>query len=270
MRRLRATVLITVFLLFTLPLMPVQALLVALRSPLQRTFPQWYHRQVCRLLGVKIGVKGAIAPGTHVLIVSNHVSWLDIPVLSSIAPMSFIAKRQIGGWPFIGWLAKLQRSVFVDRERRTSVDEQRDLIRARLAGGDNIVLFAEGTTGEGGQILPFKSSLFGVLDFGGEKTADIVIQTLTIAYTRLHGLPIGRNERPFVAWYGDMEAAGHAFEMLKLGPVDVEIQIGEPIDLALFADRKALAGYTEQEIGRTFQALVRPEKPALDAPAASE
>lgn len=270
MSRVRAIFLLTAFLLFTLPLMLVQWGLIAVGSRFQRTFPHWYHRQVCRLLGVRIGVKGRLAAGKSVLIVANHVSWLDIPVLSAIAPLSFIAKRQIGGWPFIGWLAKLQRSVFVDRERRTSVNDQRDLIRSRLAGAENIVLFAEGTTGEGGRILPFKSSLFGVLGFNGASQNGVVIQTLTIAYTRLHGLPIGRGERPNVAWYGDMEAAGHAFALLGIGPVDVEIRIGEPIDLALFPDRKALAEFTEVEIGRTFRGLVRPSlaKPAaLDAPA---
>lgn len=287
MSRLRATITLTGFLLMTLPLMPVQWALLRLgpRSA-QRRFPHWYHRHVCRLLGVRIHQVGSIAGGAGgVLLISNHVSWLDIPVMSALAPLSFIAKREVGEWPFIGWLAKLQRSVFVDRDRRSSVDEQASAIRQRLAEGDTVVLFAEGTTGDGNRILPFKSSLFGAIglkparpagDTDGSQSAPveqrlaIAVQSMTIAYTRLHGMPIARAERPLIAWYGDMDAASHAWQLLGLGPIDAEVRISDPVPLDDYADRKVLARSMESEIVRQFRALNRPSArpappPTMDA-----
>src|SRR6185437_10729059 len=117
-RSLRAFLVLSAFFAFTLPLMPLQLLLVKTGSRYARSFPHWYHRQVCKLIGIRLNVEGKIAEEQGVLIISNHVSWLDITVLSAVAPVSFVAKREVASWPFVSWLAKLQRSVFVDRNRR--------------------------------------------------------------------------------------------------------------------------------------------------------
>ena len=97
----------------TVPLMPVQAALLRLSPRHARRFPHWYHRHVCRLLGIRIEIEGEVARDRPVLLVANHTSWLDIPVLSAVAPVSFVAKKEVGGWPFVASLARLQRSVFV-------------------------------------------------------------------------------------------------------------------------------------------------------------
>ncbi len=89
------------FATLTLPLMPVQAVLLRTTSRGARAFPHWYHRQVCRLLGIRLQIEGAVARDRPVLVVANHSSWLDIPVLSAVAPVSFIAKKEVGGWPFV-------------------------------------------------------------------------------------------------------------------------------------------------------------------------
>jgi 1-acyl-sn-glycerol-3-phosphate acyltransferase len=267
MPTLRATAILVAFLALTLPLMPLQALLVALRSSYARQLPQHYHRAVCWLLGIRIRQQGKIAAGRPVLIVANHVSWLDIPVLSSIAPVSFIAKREVAGWPFIGWLAKLQRSVFIDRERRNGAREQADSIAGRLDAGENLVLFAEGTTGNGNRILPFKSTLVGAakLSAGSPHHGAPVIQSLAIAYTRLHGLPLGRNLRPTIAWYGDMDVPGHAWALLKAGPVDVEICIGPPQQFTAALDRKVLTRRLQAEVRDSFNAALGGRRIAIDA-----
>src|SRR5688572_32840085 len=100
MGRLRATLILTAFLALTIPLMPLQALFVRIWPAAARRFPHWYHRQVCRLLGIRLHIEGALDAGKPVLLVSNHTSWLDIPVLSAVAPVSFVAKRAVGTWPF--------------------------------------------------------------------------------------------------------------------------------------------------------------------------
>ena len=160
MRGLRAWLVLTTFFVFTLPLMPLQLLFLRTGSRYARTFPNWYHRQVCRLVGVRLHIDGGVAREQGVLLISNHVSWLDITVLSAVAPVSFVAKQEVASWPFVSWLAKLQRSVFVDRTRRTAVGQAAGEILTRLAQGDTIVLFAEGTSSDGNRVLPFKTSLF--------------------------------------------------------------------------------------------------------------
>jgi 1-acyl-sn-glycerol-3-phosphate acyltransferase len=259
----RAASIVTGFFAMTVPLMPVQAALLRVSPKSARRFPHWYHRQVCRLFGIRLHIEGAVADDKPVLLVSNHTSWLDITVLSAVAPVSFVAKKEVSRWPFVSWLAKLQRSVFVDRERRSAVGETTNEIMARLATGDTVVLFAEGTSSDGNRVLPFKTSLFAAAKPTGKASVDaidnkgVVVQTLSLVYTRLHGVPINRSWRPIVGWFGDMEMQSHAWSLLKAGPVDVRIRIGAPIPLEAFADRKDLARRSEAEIRENVVRLLR-------------
>lgn len=259
MKNVRAFLVLATFFAFTLPLMPLQLLFVRTGSRFARTFPHWYHRQVCRIVGVRLDVDGEIARQDGVLVVSNHVSWLDITVLSAVAPVSFVAKREVSTWPFVKWLAKLQRSVFVDRERRSQVGTKANEILDRLEQGDHVVFFAEGTSSDGNGVLPFRSALFGAVKApGGEPAGENVsVQTLALAYTKVYGLPLGRRGRPQVAWYGDMDMASHAWRLLGLGPLDAKIKIGPPVPLDDFPDRKALARYTEDKIREDVVELLR-------------
>jgi 1-acyl-sn-glycerol-3-phosphate acyltransferase len=275
----RAAALLAAFAAFTLPLMPVQALILRLSRRYARSFPSWYHRQICRLFGVRLHIEGEVAKDRPVLLVANHTSWLDIPVLSAVAPLSFVAKKEIGTWPFVSALARLQRTVFVDRARRTAVGETAGEIIERLKVGDTIVLFAEGTTSDGNRVLPFKTSLFAAAKPSratDRSEAAAYVQTLAIVYTHLHGVPLGRADRALVGWYGDMDAASHVWELLKAGPLDASIRIGPPVPLANFADRKALAGHSEAEVREAVVRLLRGRrsdeplavaKPASDADA---
>lgn len=286
MSGIRAGSLLVGFFGMTLPLMPLQAAFLRFNPKLARTFPNWYHRKVCRLLGVKLRIEGEVVADQPVLIVSNHTSWLDIPVISAVAPVSFVAKKEVGRWPFVSWLAKLQRTVFVDRQKRTAAAASAQEIADRLASGDKLVLFAEGTSSDGNRVLPFKTSLFAAAIPGKsrrQKTEDpsensaseasagqpaaaspVLVQTLTIAYTHLHGIPMERADRPIVGWYGDMEMGSHAWKLLKAGPLDATIRIGPPVPLTDFADRKQLARHSEDEIRATLIRILRGLAP--DAP----
>jgi lyso-ornithine lipid O-acyltransferase len=260
MGALRGGAVLSGFLGLTVPLMPVQAALVRLGHPAARRFPHWYHRKVCRILGIRIEVEGEVARDKPVLLVANHTSWLDIPVLSAVAPVSFVAKKEVGGWPFVSSLARLQRSVFVDRSRRSAVGQATNEILSRLASGDTIVLFAEGTSSDGNRVLPFMTSLFAAAKPSGRSATqapDAVVQTLSVVYTRLHGIPLGRADRPKVGWYGDMEMTSHAWELLKAGPLDVTIRVGPPVPLASFADRKELARHSEAEVREHVVRILR-------------
>ena len=155
MKHLRPVLILATVALFTLPLMLIQAMLVAVGLTWAKRLPTWYHRWLCRILGVRLHVDGKLADGLPVLLLSNHISWMDIPVLSTLGEVSFVAKAEVQHWPVFGWLAKLQRTVFVNRERRNSVGKSANQITQRLAERDHIVIFPEGTSGDGNHILPF-------------------------------------------------------------------------------------------------------------------
>jgi lyso-ornithine lipid O-acyltransferase len=240
------------YVLLTVPLMPVQALLVALRSTWAHRLPHLYHRLCCRIFGIEVVVFGDVAAARPTLFVANHISYLDIEVLSASVETCFVAKREIAGWPFFGWLARLQQTVFVERRAR-GVTEERDDLAQRLKARANVVLFAEGTSSDGNRLLPFKSALFSV----AERTVDgapLSVQPVTIAYTRLDGMPIVRPIRPFIAWYGDMELAPHLWFALGLGRITATVQFHPPVTLAAFGSRKALAAHCQQTIEAALEA----------------
>jgi 1-acyl-sn-glycerol-3-phosphate acyltransferase len=235
---LRASAILAVFLAVTLLLMPVQAIGVMLGVAYQRTLPHAYHRFVARLFGIRIRVVGKPVKGEGVLLLANHTGWLDIVIFSAVMPLSFVAKSEVGNWPFFGTLAKLQRTVFVARRRRSETGQVRDLIRDRLMGGETLVLFPEGTSSDGNAVLPFKSALLGAATGDGA----VRVQPVSTAYTGIHGIPMGRENRPLFAWYGDMELVPHLWEALKAGPLDVVVEFHPPLALA---DRKELARQAE-------------------------
>ncbi|HJS46022.1 MAG TPA: lysophospholipid acyltransferase family protein [Rhizomicrobium sp.] len=252
MSRLRAALIIAAFLAVTLVGMPVQWLLLKLRSPAARSFPHHYHRLVAALFGMHIKVAGTPVTGEGVLMVANHTSWADIIIFSAVAPISFVAKSEVANWPFFGTLARLQRTVFVERQRRSTTGETRDAIRDRLLAGDALVLFPEGTSHTGNAVLPFKSALLGAVEAVLADGRHVKVQPVSTAFTGLHGLPMGRENRPLFAWYGDMELMPHLWEALLAGPLDVVVQFHEPFSLDMM-DRKALAARA-QEIVQSGQA----------------
>jgi 1-acyl-sn-glycerol-3-phosphate acyltransferase len=230
----------------TVPLMPVQALFVACGWRAAAWLPRWYHTRCAKLFGIDVKITGVPVSGRPALFVANHVSYIDIVVLSSLAEVSFVAKTEIAGWPFFGWLAKLQRTVFVGRQRN-AVAAEKSALETRLAEGGALVLFAEGTTGDGNRTRPFKSALFAAAG-----TQDVAVQPVTIAYTRLDGMPLCRSLRPAVAWYGDMELLPHLWRLIGLGQLGVEIVFHEATSLAQAGSRKALSQHCESTISRTL------------------
>lgn len=252
MSRLRAFIIIAAFFIVTLPCMAVQWLFLKLRLPAARSFPHRYHRFVAFLFGIHIKVVGKPVHGEGVLIVANHTSWADIIIFSAVAPISFVAKSEVANWPFFGTLARLQRTVFVERQRRSATGETRDAIRERLLAGDALVLFPEGTSHDGNRVLPFKSALLGAAEAVLADGRHVKVQPVSTAFTGLHGLPMGRENRPLFAWYGDMEMVPHLWEAILAGPLDVVVQFHEPFSLDVM-DRKTLAARA-QEIVQSGQA----------------
>jgi lyso-ornithine lipid O-acyltransferase len=235
----------------TLILIPLQWISIMLRAPTRRLIPVGYHRAVCALLGVRIKVIGQCLPARPLLLVANHSSWLDVPVITAVAPVVFVAKQEVASWPLLGLLAKLQRSVFVDRGRRQKTLEVNAQIAQRLAAGDPVVLFGEGTSSDGNRILPFRTALIGAArDALAAATSGggVMIQPLSIAYVGLDGLPLGRQHRPVATWYGDMDFVSHLRGVLRHGALDVVVSWGEPIPYQADSDRKAVARSLESQV----------------------
>lgn len=247
----------------TLVLIPPQ--LVAMRLGRPFYFTRVFHRLVCRGLGVRISVRGAPPPtGEGGLIVANHVSWLDIPAIGTTGPLSFVAKSEVATWPVIGWLSKLQRTVFIDRMRRGATAGVASEMGRRLQNGQAVVLFAEGTTGDGTRILPLRSSLLGAAHeaLRGSDEAEVTVYPLCISYIGFHGLRGGRVERSALAWYGDTELAPHLQAMVEAGAVDVELAWGEPIRMGRRLSRKEATRLSEIMIRQARQQAVTGRSPS--------
>lgn len=235
----RALLRLVPYLMLTFFLMPVQALALASGWPLGRKLPGIYHRMCCRILGIDIRITGAMTADRPVLFVGNHLSYLDITVIGAAIDGSFIAKAEVGRWPIYGTLARLQRSVFIER-RAGHAARQRDELDRRLAAGDRLILFPEGTSGDGNHVHPFKSALFAV----AERRADskpLTVQPFSLSYTAIDGLPMGREWRPLLAWYGGMAMAPHAWRLFRLGRVTAELHFHQPVTIDAYNSRKAMA-----------------------------
>lgn len=252
-QRLRGYVRLGAFIIVTLLFIPFQWVFVKLRLPFRKSIPFRFHRLSCRILGIRVTVTGQIEEGGGIIIASNHVSWLDILTVSSVGPISFIAKKQVGTWPFFGLLARLQETIFVERERRQKTAEQRDVIKERLAKGDVIVLFPEGTSSDGNRVLPFKSALLSAAEgkIKDERTGEekaIRVQPMSVAYTKIQGLPMNRDYRPFFAWYGDMDLVPHLWDAVRLGPIDCEITLHPSMTVESVGSRKAMTVACEKAV----------------------
>lgn len=247
----------------TVTLAPVQALILLLLPRAWWLLPRIYHRLCCRIMGLRVRVVGTPSRAQPTLFVSNHASYLDIPVMGSVLPVSFVAKLEVAQWPGYGLLAKLQRTVFVDRRRHTTA-KQRDSLQARLAAGDPLVLFPEGTSNDGNRILPFRSALLSVAE-AAPAERQLTIQPLSIAYTSINGLPMGRGLRPLVAWYGGMELGGHLWRFSRLGQVEAVLEFHEPVQVADFPSRKELTRHCAEAVAAGVDRALGGRLPPLPA-----
>jgi lyso-ornithine lipid O-acyltransferase len=244
MRPLRAFILALAFFGLTLASAPIQYLAILFNLRLQKSYPHAYHKLLCRIFGIRVMVLGTPVTDSGVLLVANHASYFDTLVMSATRVVSFVAKSEVAAWPLFGLMAKLQNSVFVERTRRKQTGEARDVLRERLMQGDALVLFPEGTSSDGNRVLPFKSALMGAAesDIGRDGQVRYVpVQPVSITYVAAHGIPLGRENRPLFAWYGDMALLSHLWEAFAAGPLDVIVEFHPPLTAGPGRGRKQLA-----------------------------
>jgi lyso-ornithine lipid O-acyltransferase len=266
---IRVALIALAFFALTLLLLPFQLIGLAFDLQLQRSIPHLYHRILCALIGVRIREVGIRSTASPALILSNHVSWLDISVVSALSPVVFVAKSEAAGWPALGWLAKLQRTVFINRQARHQAGAATSEIAGRLLGGDAVVLFGEGTSGDGVRVLPFRSALVGAVHHAlGNSTqhTSIIVPPMSLAYVGFGGVPMGRALRERAAWYGDADLMPH-LARAGSGALDVPVSWGEAVAYAVRADRKAIARAAENSVRRMTAAALRAAPPPATTPA---
>ena len=170
------------------------------------------------------------------LLVCNHLSYLDVLVLASVAPAVFVAKRDVKSWPVIGWLASLAGTVFVDRERRTQVGQTNEEIRQALEAGVLVILFPEGTSSDGQTVLPFKSSL---LEPAAQQNHPL---SVALIQYQLEAGDVSED----VCYWGDMTFLPHLLNLLGLRTIRASVRFA-PFQQNI-NDRKELARRLHAEI----------------------
>lgn len=247
LRMVSAAIVISVVSLFMLPL---QVLCLRFGWRVARYLPRIWHRVVCYWLGIRIHIVGRPETRRPLMLASNHSSWLDILVLSATADVAFIAKSEVRDWPIFGLFARLQNSVFIVREQKRKTGDQVNEIADRMAGGEIMVLFPEGTTSDGNRLLEVKSSLFGAAAAALPAAPDGVVhvQPVAVAYTRVHGTPMGRYYRPLTAWPGDIELLPHLKGILASGAIDVDVCFGESVEYRADTNRKEVSATVARRI----------------------
>ncbi|WP_420381918.1 lysophospholipid acyltransferase family protein [Novosphingobium sp.] len=200
-------------------------------------FPKLFLRLACRLCGARLRVHG-VPLKRDVFFIANHLSWLDIPALGGASGTAFVAKSELASAPVVGWLARINRTVFVSREDRMGVADQINRLREALADNWSITVFPEGTTTDGKSLLPFKTSMLRVLE---PPPAGVMVQPVVLDY----GQDIGE----WIGWIGTESGVSNAKRILsRRGSFPLEVFYLDPFDPRDYPGRKAIAAEARSRI----------------------
>lgn len=241
-------------------LVPFQLIVLLAFKQHKYRIPQLFHTGICWLLRVKVVVSGKIEHGNPTLFVVNHISWLDIPVVGKIVPGSFVAKKEVAAYPLVGAISKLQQTIFIERTR-PAIKGHKGEMQEHLENGDNLFLFPEGTSSNGIIIQNFKSAYFGLAEreINGRH---LLVQPVTVAYSKLNGIPLTRGTMRIVAWVGDEELLSHIWAFLKRGTITAELRFHPPVTIDDYDSRKTMASDCQLTIAKSLsRALTGREEP---------
>lgn len=234
------------FLLMTAVLVPVYALCGLLGRRTRKAVMRLWFKGACRLCALTVRVCGTPWRDGPALMVANHVSYLDVPVLGSLVDAVFVAKEDVARWPLFGFLARLVRTAFISR-RPVEAQRQAQYLGGRLRRGETLLAFPEGTSTSGFVVRPFKTGLFAV----AEGVPALWVQPVSIAYPRtVAGKALTHGLENHYAWYGDMMLLPHLLTVFGLDGAEVEVTFHEPVQAAAFADRKALAQHCREVVSQ--------------------
>lgn len=217
---------------------------------------QHFYKVGARICGLRVHVTGTLCSERPFMLVSNHSSYLDVFVLGQVVPLSFTPKKEVRGWPVIGFLCVLADCIFVER-RPTEMQAAAAQMQKRLSKGKVLCLFPEGTTSDGFHVKPFKSGFLSLAE-----VHRMPVQPASIAYTHIGREPITAERREEVAWVGDATFFGHFWHFLSLPPVRVEVALHPAQHIEAFGNRKALTQACEQHVVMGLGALFAQQEAA--------
>ena len=222
--------------------------LFGMSRPVTPYITQYVCKGALRIMGLRLLVRGAPMPGRGA-VVANHTSWLDIFVLNAAKRIYFVSKSEVASWPGIGWLARATGTVFIERTPARA-QEQTQVFQDRLLAGHKLLFFPEGTSTDGLQVLPFKTTLFQ--SFLTSELKDVVsVQPVSVVY---HA---PKNAEPrFYGWWGDTSFGAHL--LVTLAPSRqgcVEVVYHPPLRVADYPNRKALALACEHQVREGHEQL---------------
>lgn len=205
-------------------------------------FVRAWARVTLSALSIRADVRGR-PPSGPCLYVSNHLGYLDVPVLSSALSAAFVSKDDVRRWPLVGFLARTSGAVFLPRESGFRAVAALEEMRARLRAGESVLVFPEGTSSRGGTVLPFRSFPFAAADAAPEPT----VVPVRIDLLEVGGKPAEGPLRDLACWHGDMDFAGHFWRFLGSGGARYRVSIGEPLPAGTGC-RKRLARIARERI----------------------
>jgi len=219
--------------------------------PIAKWSPVFFHKILLWLLSVKVEIVGETDQVKKSnLFISNHLSYLDIPILGSKFPLRFVAKSEVESWLIFGFLAKQARSIFIRRKKIDSLN-QKNIILNVISRKEKVLIFPEGTTSDGNRVLKFKSNSFSSVE-----NQNFIIQPMVIVYSDLNGIPINRWLRPMIAWYGDMDLKPHLSTLVGLMSIKAKLIYLKPVNTKNFENRKDLSNYLEDRIRKVYTSVL--------------
>jgi lyso-ornithine lipid O-acyltransferase len=199
--------------------------------------PPLFLATMGRIAGLRVRTQGAARPGA--LLLANHVSWLDILALARTSRSRFVAHSGLTVHGGLRWLCEQNDTVFIARDRRGTVSQQVEQVRAAL-GRRPITIFPEGTTNDGRELLPFKSSLLSAVE---PLAGEVPIQPVALDY----------RDAAEIAWHGEEPGMANVQRILARERVDLTIRFLEPLSGAALADRKAMTGASREAIAQALR-----------------
>lgn len=213
-------------------------------------FPMWFLRIASRIIGIRVKIHG-VPLRRDVFFISNHVSWLDILIIGGCTGCAFVARAELESMRILGWMCRLNRTIFVNRESRRNAAEQINVLREALADNWSVAIFPEGTVTDGHSLLPFKSSMLSVLE---SPPPGILVQPLVVDY---------RAAAEWIGWVGEETGIDNARRVfMRPGTLDVDLHFLDPIDPRNCLGRKAITAESRQRIEQVLVAsLGKPLRP---------
>ena len=230
-------------------IVPIQFLLILVKSNLRFFLPLIFHKFLLKILGIRLSIKGRPSERKPLILIGNHCSYLDIIILGSVLPVCFVAKSEIKGWFLFGTLASLQNSIFIDRRNFKALDSLKKISK-NLSSNFAIIIFPEGTTNNGKRVLKFRASLFKIF----EDDPTLGLQNFSLCYTHINSMPLDNRMRPNIAWYGEMSLITHLKRLLHYSSIGAKLQF-HPTIVPHGVTRKIISEESREQVIKGINSL---------------